>query len=533
MPASSLTPAATWPARALCLAVLALAGPAAAWAQEGCEFGPEGNDLYRQEQIPGGGIISYVSNPHFLCADGVQIWADSAVAYSELGMSHLMGSVRYVDRTRELRADTARYFSEQARLQATGHLFIRDEADGSQVRNGDLVYLRQTDFRPEESMTVVMGIDGVYPEADMTPAAPDSAGPDAEPPVPYSLMARRIYLRGASNMAAAEEVRIERESLIGYSDSLEYREDAGDLLLEGSARVVTAANRLTARIITMGSPGSAANEIRATHDAVLEGDDLTLTSPEIFVFLNDGALERLVAIPIAATGDVEPDSADSVRPIATVEDFVLTADSIEVIAPGDVVERVFAAGRARSVSAARDSLNVEALPEIARSDWLEGDTVVVHFVPVVGDSAALIDDPEARGYAVESVTATGRARSLYRLVPTDSTARAGVDPPAVHYVVGDQITITMVGGEVDAMNVVGQTRGVHLEPLAPAAVADSVADSTVAVPDTSGVTPARPVAPAAAIGRGPVGSLTPNAPDGRRAPAHPARRRRYEPWRPK
>ncbi len=57
------------------------------------------------------------------------------------------------------------------------------------------------------------------------------------------------------------------------------------------------------------------------------------------------------------------------------------------------------------------------------------------------------------------------ARSLYRLLPEDSTSRAGVDRPAVHYVMGDSITIHMTGGEVQEMQVVGQTRGIHLEPL--------------------------------------------------------------------
>ena len=59
-------------------------------------------------------------------------------------MSHLMGAVRYVDRTRELRADTARYFTDLGRLQATGNVFITDGTDGSVIENGDLVYLRVT-----------------------------------------------------------------------------------------------------------------------------------------------------------------------------------------------------------------------------------------------------------------------------------------------------------------------------------------------------------------------------------------------------
>jgi hypothetical protein len=69
------------------------------------------------------------------------------------------------------------------------------------------------------------------------------------------------------------------------------------------------------------------------------------------------------------------------------------------------------------------------------------------------------------------------------LPPSDSTAVPGTDPPALHYVVGSEITITMADGQVDQMQVVGQTRGVHLEPVARRATSP---DSTVA-PDSVGV----------------------------------------------
>ena len=58
---------------------------------------------------------------------------------------------------------------------------------------------------------------------------------------------------------------------------------------------------------------------------------------------------------------------------------------------------------------------------------------------------------------VQDIIAIGSARSLYRLAPSDSTTQAGVDPPAVHYVVGSQIRIEMEGREVQGMQVTGQT----------------------------------------------------------------------------
>jgi hypothetical protein len=96
-------------------------------AQEGCVFGDEGNEVYRQETVPGVGMVTYVTRPHFVCDDGVQIWADSAVSYSADALSHLIGRVRYRDRTRELTSSEARYFSNAGRLQASGNVVISTE----------------------------------------------------------------------------------------------------------------------------------------------------------------------------------------------------------------------------------------------------------------------------------------------------------------------------------------------------------------------------------------------------------------------
>jgi hypothetical protein len=480
-------------------------------AQEGCVFGEGGNDVLDQRTVPGGGTITYVTRPHFVCDDGVQIWADSAVAYSADSLSHLIGRVRYLDRARELTASEARYFSNLGRLQASGRVVVLDREDGTRVENGDLVYLRLTDFREEESMTVTTGRDGLRPRATLPPPRSDSASAEQGPATPYTVVGDRMVFRGSSYFSSTGTVEIERDSLFAFGDSVEYEEASERLVLVGSARVESSAYDLTGRTITIATADTGPNEIRAVRDATLTGEDLLLTAPEIRLYIADDRIERLVAVPLVAVEldgtdgsslgtaePVEPDSADLARPIALAEAFELTADSLELTAPDEVVERIFAGGRARSVSAARDSLNVETLPALARSDWLEGDTIVVTLAPradtdapvaptadsVVGDSSA----PE-REYEVERIVARVNARSLYRLVPEDSTARAGIDPPAVHYVVGDEITIHMRDGEVHTMEVVGQARGWHLEPLARAP--EAAADSPMPA-DTSRVAPPPP-----------------------------------------
>ena len=545
---------------AVAAALVIIGWPSAAYAQQGCELGPGSSLLVRNPDGRGGNIV-YLSTPHFVCEDDVEIWADSAVAYSTDAMSLLIGDVRYIDRTRELTAREARYFTEVGRLQAQGDVVVTDREDGTRVENGDLVYLRQTDLRAEESMTVTTGRDGRRPRATIPPPEPDSVEAAASPDsvaaerdeTPYLVVGDRLFFHGADDFSAAGDVEIERDSLFAYADSADFVAESEELLLVGSARVLSASYELVGRSITMGTSAAGDNEIRALREAVLTGEDLTLTAPLIKLYLVDGAVERLVAVPGPAAGDeateeevegpvpveapgavaAAPDSTGGARPIAVAERFELTADSLELTAPGDVVERIFAAGRARSVSQARDSLNVEGLPEVARQDWLEGDTIVINLEAARPDSLAPASgtpgEEAEREYEIETIVARVGARSLYRLPPQDSTARPGVDLPAVHYVLGDEITIHMSEGEVQAMEVVGQTRGVHLEPLRRAA-----ATGDTAVADTSGVGAVPSGADGAASGQGGVvgaGGVLPSGTDGRSVPAPESTAARPEPRR--
>ena len=454
-------------------------------AQEGCEAVAPGNDLTRALTV-GELRITYITNPHFLCAGGVEIWADSAEAFPDRGYSHLIGNVRYQEDARELRADDARYFTNEGRLQAEGSLVIVDEAQGSSIANGNLVYLLETDFRDVSEMTVVADENGVRPVAVLTPPQENESGAENDA---YTVVGDKIFLLGANYFTAVGDVRIEQDSLEAFADSAEY--DMGDsgLVLEGDARVLSGKYDLVGRRITLSAPGSVENLIHARRNARLEGDELLLTSAQIFLFLENDQLERLVATPIVDPARAAADLEDRERPEAVVEDFVLTADSVEVRAPAQRVERVFASGSARSESHAADSLTVDLLPEIATTDWLEGDTVIVNFTERESVASHQASGAGTPGLEVEDIIAIGNARSLYRLPPNDSLAVPGVDPPAVHYVVGNEIRIEMSGQQVESMQVRGQTEGVHLEPLQRAPVPDTAQVDTLAVPDSSSFQP--------------------------------------------
>ena len=437
-----------------------------------------------------------------LCSDGVEIWADSSISYAATGLDHLIGNIRFLDDAGELRADEARYFSERGRLQASGNVFVQDTLEGFTIENGALVYLRPTDFREEAEITVSIADDLSRPRAILLMTSEDTPleNPESEEmlemseedslDIPYTVEGDRIFLRGSSYFYSVGDVVIERDSILAFADSVEYDGDEETVHLEGSAKVEGSNYNLVGKTIDMILEANSLNTIAAHEEAILNGEDLTITSPEIRLYMDDGLLNRLVALS-PLNGNENPSSSSVPQPVAVGEDFELTADSLDISLPDEVLEKIFAAGRARSVSSARDSLNVDLLPEIARSDWLEGDTVIVTFesnAPAPSEGGAVTDtsDPD---YRIEKIIARVGARSLYRLIPSDTAALPGIDAPAIHYVMGDEITIIMNEGEADQLEVEGRTRGFHLEPL-PLSNPDSLAvDSTAAIDTITVVKP--------------------------------------------
>jgi len=259
---------------------------------------------------------------------------------------------------------------------------------------------------------------------------------------------------------------------------------------------------------------------------VLEGKDLRLLAPIVTLFFTEGRMERLVAVRDLVDDSVfaeldeeglrrelllrgEPPLAVREmgleefprRPYALAQDFILEGDSLEVRAPGEVLEEVKAMGAARGESSGVDSLTTEDTPPIITRDWLEGDTIVAYFSEA-GDSlpggeeedpipVPVVTEPDSTAgeYQLQRLLAQGNARSMYRMAASDSIVAEEPGQFAIHYVVGDEITVLLnPEGEAEKMEVVGQTRGIHLEPLGRKALgADSVAVDTLLVPDTSAV----------------------------------------------
>ena len=416
--------------------------------------------------------------------------------------------------------------------------------------------------------------------------APDEAAPEVEPIrlPPYEIDADQFVLEGRRYFRASGEVVVVRDSLYAQGDSLDYDQEVGAMSIFGDARVEGQSYVLTASTVSVTPTSGLREELLARRDARLSGEDVDMAAPAIRMFLEAGQVNRLVAIGeipplpgepqtvdteglsagdaarVQALADQAAQEADSTaaadslfRPSVRADQFGLSGDSIDVLSPGQVLDLVTAVGAARAEGLADDTLMAADLPEVARRDWMEGDTVIADFS--TAEPADSTENTDVSGTSspgqrtrLETLTAVGTARSLYRMIDSDTAqaepdtlpadldtvvadtadppAGADAEPtaagstpadsvatdtvgsaqdarPALHWVEGEKIIVYMEGREVVSMDVEGQTVGYHLEPRPPGAPADSTdagdsttvatdstaTDSTIAAPDSAAVVP--------------------------------------------
>ena len=483
-----------------CGSTFLLAGLALAWApapgsaQElgtDCEL-PEFRVL-ASDVTARGFRITRIQGPFLLvCPDGVRIRADSAVIYEETGRNHLMGRVRFDSPERELRSREADYFETTRRLHARGAVEFRDLLRGTEVTGDTLIHLEATELRPLEQ-TDVRGrpARGVLPRDDLAEGEVD--------PDPYRVSARRLRFEGERFFWADDDVEVLREEMRAVSDSLTFDRTAGELTLKGNARVEGDDGDFQGRTIVMILPDDVLESVTIRERGRLSTPDLDLRGEEIRVTLADEKIQRIVAVHRSPREGEEPGP----RPRAVSEDFILEGDSLDALTPDEVLETVHAVGRARAETrgrspgsrdrdaAAGDELEGipldpgdpdEAPAGLLDRDFLEGDEILATFVPVtpsdtpdfpVPDPEAPLPAPEGpseegREYRLETLQATGDARTLYRAPPEGDDDEEELEAPleewALSYVLADRILIFMVEGEVDRMEAEGQFRMLHLEP---------------------------------------------------------------------
>ncbi len=480
--------------------------------------------------------LTWIGQPELVCEGGVEIQADSAVVWEAAGRTEFIGQFRYQDPERELESDSADYFEREGRLFARGQVRMISRNGGPQVR-GDTLNLYENGETPADDRMVVSGRPAF---ALVSPS--DSAESSAGSP-PYEVTAAQLRFEGERFFYAEGEVEIDRDSLHASSRSLSFDRTLGNLILVGDARVESGGAEFRGRTIFLTLPDDELTSMTLEEDGELRTNDLELFGEEVQIEFGEDQMQRLLAIrsPDAATvmpDSVPPTSPEGVeatevaadegspRPEAYTEGFLLTADSIEVLAPDGVLETVHANGTARAEAhggeaevapdevsvdettvAAADGASIDAdsvgfdFGTLSR-DWIEGDAIVATFIPVTDSVRTALSDeavpdeevspggtsPDAAEaeaeYVLDRLVAVGSARTLYRSPPEDQAVSPTDEPLpprdewAISYLLADQIILTLVGGQVQQVHAEGAVSGLQLEREQPPATEETPQDET-------------------------------------------------------
>lgn len=545
--------------------LLSLWQPAPSAAQEtDCRLVKVGGQTRSMRSVFSSGPVAYrhyaSGGVDYRCTDGTRVFADSAIVYESDNQVQLYGSVFFQDAETELQADSAFYFSNLRRLHAWSGVKVTDRIGGAVIQGEFLTYDQASEFRALDRITVDGGqphatfpvarvqadppdpdsgqvqADPPEPDSGQAQAAPSDpeAGQESAPPAeevaeaeaadtvpstPWEIDAVEFFLEGRRHFRAFGNVEIVRDSLQAFGDTLNYDQEVGDMVVTGGARFEGQGYTLTGASISVTPTGPVTEEVLARENARLTGDEVDMTAPAILLFVDNGNVDRLVALASAPampgaddeldTSGLSPGDAERARalsetqaparegeaeaaedplprPRVTAEGFLLNGDSIEVLSPNQRLDQVVAVGDARAEAIEQDTLRAAGLPEVAQRDWLTGDRIVAQFGP--DESSDSTGAPErAPGDTIrhlETLTATGSARSFYRMFPSD-TAEVGTDPrPALHLVSGNEITIHLEGQQVVRTEIEGQTEGWHFDPL-PATADTATADTAAAATDTT------------------------------------------------
>ena len=356
--------------------------------------------------------------------DSVTVWrggSDSLAQYVGRGRADFVGNAWFRDSTVELTAERATYFERDDRLEANGNVVLRNLETGSELRGPTLTYWR--------AVPGVRDTPELY--ATRRPLVEYRAA-ESQTPEPYLIRAERVRLKGENEAWAGGAVTIDRTDFSAKGDSTVLDLGVGRGVLIGHAEA--------------GGADSASYKIRGRRIAFRLTDDeldwvqaqgvADATSAE-WRIVGD-TIEFSVAEDMIQFGQVWGDSTQS---RAMSEKFTLTADSMAIDTPDQILTEVRGFGTAKATSKP-DSLDTEA-------DWMAGDTLVVRF-----------DSTETGARAIAELIAAGHAQAFYRIYDEEDSTAA----PAINYSRGLRIVAQFIGEAVDRVDVVGEADGIYLEP---------------------------------------------------------------------
>ncbi|UCF19549.1 MAG: hypothetical protein JSU87_16780 [Gemmatimonadota bacterium] len=385
--------------------------------------------------------------------------ADSASWYEGRGILYMFGNVQFRDPSRTLNSERATYYQNEDWVRAEGNVRLTDTAEGSTLTGPQLDYYPQNEFRLVERMYAPQ-----RPHIVFRSGSGEAAGQA------FEVDADRVHIYGDSLIAGSGNVVAVRGELNAFGDSLHFDTALEELWLLGDPRVEAQGTNLEGDTVLVLLEAEQVREIHSWPNGSARGDGVGLAAPYLRMFVEEEEVTRTVASAGAAERTGVVDSAGR-APWARSEsnEYILVADSIDILRPGGSLQQVIAVQRAR----ANTREMVEPADSLLGTDWLVGDTITGYFTAAEASGAG--QDAE-----LERLVASGSARALYHVRDDPAGADPALQEAALNYVIGRIVTLQLEGGAVQGAEVILGT-GLYLEPL-PAA---TNGDSTLVVPEVA------------------------------------------------
>lgn len=404
---------------------------------------------------------------HLECSDGRTLRADRATRIAASQRIELLGNVDVRDTERRLTAAEATFFSQTRQLDARGDAVLYDLVTGSTIRGDRVLYLQATEQNPESRVeaTATTGRARAVLFRETAPDVPGSA--DSAAPDSTLVFASQITIIGEQTFRAVGDAEMIRDSLRATGFSIAYTQVSGSLQIARGSRVELPRQELLGDSIdaTLGDDDEL-REVLTRHGAALAAQELNVTAPAIRLFFEDGGVTRMVAMqwPPAAS------AAADARSRVDAENFVMEADSIDVLAPGQQITTAVAIGNAYGERITPDSLRgpmpaaTAEQTALLSSDWVRGDTVRARF----GAGTAAAGDVEQPERVMENLLALGDpALSVYAVRDEDDPDA----PLSFNYLSASTIEVEFAAGAVSQVTASGDARGMYLQPGQPGATA--------------------------------------------------------------
>ena len=472
-------------AAALLMVLPSVAGAQTPAAPSGrCKLQLTSDRALNSTKLPSGQLnVITAGNVVIRCpAQNLVLRSDSLESYGDEGRIVFIGHADYSEPRLKLKADVITYYQRDERVLAVQNV-VATLPSGSTLRGPQVEFLRAVPRVRQQSATATGRPTVSLVERDA----------QGKPQPPVQVTGANIYLQGDSLVSAVGNVVVVRPELTATGDSLYANSGSGLLRLMREPKITGTKGRpftLAGATIDLLSRKRKLERVVAKDSAVATSEDLVLRADTLDLRVVDDLLQRAIAW-----------GKSRARAVSSSQTMV--ADSIDVLLPAQRVRTLYAI-RSASAEGAPDTTKFRT----TEKDRLTGDTIIAHFDTVATRDTS--SKPRIR-QLVAIASKTVLATSLQHLPPRDTS----LCKPAINYFRGSLITVTFDSAKVSTVDVKDRAGGLYIDPQPDSTSRCRTLAAGKAPSDSGSVTttPAR--------GSAPTPTLPPSSPPPTATPAAP------------